>query len=293
MERTQASAAGTSRIVSSTTAFDGLAADYDESWTESALGRELRTRVWEQLGRCFPAGSRVLDLGCGTGVDACWLAGRGVTVRALDESSAMLEVARRRARSLAESLASFERCDLGQGDELEKILGEQPIDGAYSNFGALNCLPSRRSVARIVAERTPPGAWLVLVLMGPCCPIEIAVHLVRGRFTGALRRLSSGAEVRLQSSSRPLRVWYPTPARLRRELRPWWRLRRIVGLGVTLPPSDVGGRFLEDGTADGSRLFRFLARWDRRLGSFFPGTWCNDHYLAVFERSDPATGRDR
>src|SRR5262245_5069064 len=43
-----------------------------------------------------PAGLDVLDLGCGTGRDALWLAAAGATVTAIDFSEGMLDEARRK-----------------------------------------------------------------------------------------------------------------------------------------------------------------------------------------------------
>jgi SAM-dependent methyltransferase len=55
------------------------------------------------------AGKRVLDAGCGPGVYAEWLVGRGAHVVGLDVSQRMAERARRRLRDQA----SFVRADLG------------------------------------------------------------------------------------------------------------------------------------------------------------------------------------
>ena len=79
-------------------AFDTAAAGYDQTFTGTRLGRWLRARVQEHLARCFAAGDRVLELGCGTGEDALWLAARGIDVTALDASRRMLEVAAEDAR---------------------------------------------------------------------------------------------------------------------------------------------------------------------------------------------------
>ena len=53
--------------------------------------------VWRQLARAFAPGQHMLELGCGTGEDAVWLAQHGLTVTATDASSAMLEQTRRKA----------------------------------------------------------------------------------------------------------------------------------------------------------------------------------------------------
>ena len=51
--------------------------------------------------------ARVLDVGCGTGEDAVWLARQGFVVHGIDESRAMTEVARKKAEQFRSS-ATFE-----------------------------------------------------------------------------------------------------------------------------------------------------------------------------------------
>ena len=71
-----------------------MAADYDHSFSESAIGRRMRAAVWRRLDVAFQPGDRVLELNCGTGEDAVYLGRRGVRVLATDVSPAMLEVTR-------------------------------------------------------------------------------------------------------------------------------------------------------------------------------------------------------
>ena len=57
-------------------AFDRVASSYDELFTHTAIGRAQRKQVWEKLLAAFPPGSRILELNCGTGEDARFLAAR-------------------------------------------------------------------------------------------------------------------------------------------------------------------------------------------------------------------------
>ena len=78
--------------------FDALAADYDRSFTASAIGQRMRAAVWRRLDTAFAPGERVLELNCGTGEDAVHLAERGVRVLATDVSPASSPAFRARHR---------------------------------------------------------------------------------------------------------------------------------------------------------------------------------------------------
>jgi hypothetical protein len=154
----------------------------------------------------------------------------------------------------------------------------QPYDKVLANFGVLNCLAQRRTLAAALAQWVRPGGRVAFVLMSPCCPWEIAWHLGHGQVRMALRRLQSGSQAHLGEGA-SVRVWYPSPRRLCAEFAPYFRPVHAAGIGVLLPPS-----YLSPLVARWPRLFTRLARWERHLEEHFPWTWCADHYLIVLER---------
>src|SRR5579863_1932910 len=81
-----------------TAPFDAIAERYDETFTTSKIGKAQRSSVWKELEKAFRPGDRVLEIGCGTGVDACFLAERGVTVVACDSSPRMIAVTSHRVK---------------------------------------------------------------------------------------------------------------------------------------------------------------------------------------------------
>src|ERR1700691_3470451 len=76
--------------------FDAVAEEYDARFTNSLIGRAQRQSVWSEMDRLFRPGQRVLEINCGTGVDAMHLAAQGIRVMACDASPEMIAVARRR-----------------------------------------------------------------------------------------------------------------------------------------------------------------------------------------------------
>jgi SAM-dependent methyltransferase len=240
--------------------FDALAADYDRHFTATPLGTLLRERVQSRLDARFAAGDRVLELACGTGEDAVHLGRRGVRVLATDASEAMVEKARAKAVGLGETV-EVRRLAI---ENLSTLAG--PFDGAFSDFGGLNCVADPAAVGKSLAGLLRPGAPLLLCVMGPLVPWEWAGL----RF----RRLRRGGV-----DWRGITVRYPAPAALRRAFAPAFRLLRLSAVNALLPPTEW-----EAWAGRHPRLLAALARWERRLETVPPLPWLADHYLLELAR---------
>jgi SAM-dependent methyltransferase len=253
-------------------AFDGVARNYDGQFTHTALGCELRARVWQRLGARFPTNSRVLELNCGTGEDALWLAARGVTVVATDGSQAMLAVAQQKT---AGAWVEIVRLNLAQP---QADFPPVSFDGAFSNFGGLNCVADLRPLAHALSLWLKPGAALILVVMGPLCPWEIFWHLLHIQPRTAFRRWAPGGTA-ARIGKQTVKVYYLWPGELARIFAPQFRVVQLTGLGILLPPSHLG-HLVERWPG----IFQRLARLERRLAGYFPATVLNDHYVLELER---------
>jgi SAM-dependent methyltransferase len=251
--------------------FDQLALTYDARFSASDLGRILRRGVRRWLDRAFSPGQFVLELNCGTGDDALYLAGRGVRVVATDASEAMLAVARTKiAETGLANAITLRHMAIEQLDQL----GDTTFDGACSNFGGLNCVADLASVGRALAARLGPGARAVLCVMGPVVPWEWAWFLSRGAPGRAFRRFRPGGVM-----WRGMTIRYPTVGRTQRAFAPYFRVRRTGGLGVFVPPP-----YVEHWAHRHPRLLARLDRWERRVEAWPGVPWLADHYLLELER---------
>jgi ubiquinone/menaquinone biosynthesis C-methylase UbiE len=140
--------------------FDAIAERYDERFTCSKIGQAQRASVWRELEKAFRPRDCVLELGCGTGVDACFLADHGVRVVACDSSSQMIKVATRRVAEGEKS--SLVETRLMAAEDIADLRGGEAFDGAFSNFGALNCVEDLPQLARNLAALLKPGSTAVL-----------------------------------------------------------------------------------------------------------------------------------
>jgi ubiquinone/menaquinone biosynthesis C-methylase UbiE len=258
--------------------FDAIAELYDETFTASKIGRAQRASVWNKLGQVFRSGDRVVEIGCGTGVDACFLAQRGVNVIACDSSPQMIAVATRRIAE-KERLGSVSPRLLA-AEDIHTLRNDGSFDGAFSNFGALNCVQDLRSLARDLAALLNPGATALLCWMGPCCLWELAWYLAKGKPRKAFRRFHrEGVTTRVGEAN--IRVRYPSVRELARTFAPEFQLKSIKGIGVAVPPS-----YLESWVKRLPGLFDLTVRADSLL-SYCPGIRVlADHVLLEFQRED-------
>src|SRR5262249_5643784 len=147
--------------------FDAVADTYDETFTMSRIGRAQRSAVTRELDRVFCPGQRILELNCGTGVDAIHLASRGVEVTACDSSPRMIAIARHKAaRAWLNVPPDFHVLETEEIGTLSDTSQPAGFDGAYSNFAGLNCVEDLRSVSSDLARLLRPGAKAVLCLFG-------------------------------------------------------------------------------------------------------------------------------
>lgn len=258
--------------------FDNIAEQYDATFTSSTIGRIQRDSVWRELKKSFRPGDRILDIGCGTGVDARFLAERGIDVVACDSSSRMLSVAQRRIADLPR-LAGSVHLQLLPAEEISSLCDEIPFDGAFSNFGAVNCVADMAKLASDLTRILRPGANLLLCLMGPMCLWETAWYLLHGEFTKAFRRFHrSGVAARLGDGA-SVQVRYPSVRSIRRMFAPEFSLKAIRGIGVAVPPS-----YLEPWANRLPGVVKLEANADLVLGHCPGLRMFADHLLLRFER---------
>ena len=266
--------------MSSGAAFSAIAAQYDRLFTDTLIGRAQRDAVWKVLGRTFTAGDRVLELNCGTGEDARFLASRGVSVLACDISAPMVALGQARLDQLPVKLP-VEFRELAT-ERIGELAGGPPFDGAFSDFAGLNCVADLEAVATSLAALVKPGGRLVLCLCSRWCLVEILYHLGRGDGRKALRRCRGRAQARLEGL--PFTVYYPTVHQLRRVFAPRFRLRSWIGIGVAVPPS-----YLEGWVRGHPTLFRLLCRLERWVARLPMLRGAGDHVLLCLERTADET----
>lgn len=253
-DRSSPATGSDAQLLDTQRAFDSVAADYDGPRGNNELIQRMRQTLWDTLIREVPGGACLLDLGCGTGLDAVEFARRGYRVTATDWSPQMVERTRDRAVNASmESRVKAAHLGIHQLDRLDGA-----FDGIYSNLGPMNCVPDMPRVAAECARLLRPEGSLIFSVMGRICPWELGNYALRGRFKRASVRAARGA-IAVGMNHHTIWTHYYLPREFYRAFAAHFSLAGYRALSLFMPPP-----YLVD-------FYRRRPRWCARLG------WLDDH----------------
>jgi SAM-dependent methyltransferase len=268
-----------------TAAFDRLAAEYDVL-TSGEIFHLLRARTHRAFERCFDRDARVLEIGCGTGVDTRFLATRCRQVVACDPSEEMVSRAMRRvAHEGLESRVTVMPCGLQDLQSfLDALAPREPFDGIVSNFGALNCVCHLAPLGALVRRHLRPGGTVLLGVMTRLCALEAVYFALTRRVRLAGRRMHPGA-VPVPVAGVVVPTYYHRIGDVRDALGGELHLVAVEGLGVAIPPP-----YLEPRWRSLPRSIRAaVTSVDALISGWPPFNRLGDHVLLHFVK-EPAHG---
>jgi len=153
--------------------FDMRAPHYDRALTAFIGERELR-----QIRPFVPAGSNVLDYGCGTGRTTLDLLRRGCTVTAFDISREMLLIAERKSAGMKPA-----------ADQVVFITEQSELAGRTWPFitciGVLDYYPDPQPLLKLLKSHLAPGGRLVITHPNALSPLGW-LYALGSRFTVAV-----------------------------------------------------------------------------------------------------------
>lgn len=258
-------------------AFDAVAERFDERYGAWQSVAAQRRAVRASLLRAFPVGARVLEIGGGTGEDAVWLTEQDREVLLTDVSPTMVRIAGAKLRPHGAPQPVVVAAEqLGVLADARTASGMPPLDGAFTNFAALNCVSDLSPVAEGLARLVRPGGRILLVIFGVCSPGEWLVQLMRRDARAAFRRMNRG-DVSARLGGQHFVVRYHRGADIDRAFARWFVPVSRRGIGIFVPPSAA-----EPAISGHPRLLSWLERLDQLVSR--PLAMLGDHVLYQLER---------
>lgn len=251
--------------------FDAAAQSYDDTFTNSCVGKAQRAQVWRQIFKLkLSKNLNVLEINCGTGVDAKRWYELGHEVLATDISSEMVRVASEQVPKVQFTQLDVNRLDAFEGQ----------YDVIFSNFGGLNCLYTKelQSFLENAPRLLAPKGRLILVIMGKKCAWDWLYMLLKGKINARNRR-NSEESVGVTLDSVIVQSMYYTPKEISTFAKEF-QVERTRPIGLFVPPSYLAPTFENRPYVFG--LFKFL-------DSIFSFRWLSnhaDHYFISLVKKD-------
>lgn len=257
-------------------AFNSIAEVYDVDFTHSQTGALQRARVHYYLKKIvsnytMPA---VLELNCGTGEDALWLARQGCSVLATDISETMVLMAQEKVSK--SDLASKITCKVLSIEQLNELDAAVKYDVIFSDFGGLNCVAPEdfKKISLSLQGLLKPNGRFIGVIMSRFCWWETLYFTFKGQFKKAWRRQAKEAIAAPLTSTTTVDTWYYSPKEFSRLLQTQLEYQEVHPIGFMLPPS-----YLDNWFKTKPFLMQILNRLEK-ISPNFCSKW-SDHYMIV------------
>lgn len=253
--------------------FDIAAATYDNVFTHSSIGRAQRKRVQCYFEKIYSTPKHILELNCGTGEDALWLAKRGHDVVATDVSEAMVSITKEKCES--KGVISF---SLNIND-LAITSFDHQFDVVFSNFGGLNCLSKKelRSFLTCVSEKVTDNGQLVFVIMPRNCLWERLYFILKGNMKAARRRKKTDS-ILANVEDEQVPTWYYNPKEIIALASDKFKVTKVKPIGLFIPPS-----YLEPFFKSKQWFLSILVAFERCF-SFSVFSKYADHYIITLSK---------
>ncbi|MCB9136317.1 MAG: class I SAM-dependent methyltransferase [Anaerolineales bacterium] len=238
---------------SSSHAYDAISSAYDVSVSPNAW---MRNFLWEKYLDCFLPGDHILDIACGTGIDALHLARNQICVTGIDHSFGMLTQLAQ--KGITESKHIHVNTIVADFSHLP--FPKQPFfDGAISSFAGLNTATNLASFVEGISALLKPGGHLFIHMLNRFCVWEWLALLAHGRWQEAVKyptRLTF--TVSIAGIDVPHYLYSPSETYYQYFVQDF-ELFKSYGLGSLRPHTHI--RYIP------FWLVRYLEHWEKRVNT--------------------------
>jgi ubiquinone/menaquinone biosynthesis C-methylase UbiE len=253
--------------------FDKAATTYDQSFTNTLIGKLQRNLVYKIVLKHLQNTNNILEINCGTGEDAIWLAKKGFGVTATDISTEMI--------SIAESKRNVENLNFIQADinTISEQFSDKNFDLIFSNFGGLNCL-SKSELDNFISNSTnilSEKGKLILVIMPKNTLWEQLYFMLKGKFKSAFRRKKAKAIANVDGEN--VLTYYYNPKDVVSLSNTNFELIETKPIGFFIPPS-----YLEPFFKNKKKLLNSLNWLESKFKDCSFLSKYADHYILILQK---------
>jgi ubiquinone/menaquinone biosynthesis C-methylase UbiE len=260
--------------------FDSVAHDYDEHITGNSINMLLRERSLTLMKDVFCRSNKLLEIGCGSGMETLPLLKEGHDIVAVDISSEMLDIVRKKAAD--EGLSDHLITRKIKASEIESLVsefGEGHFDGCYSTYGALNCEQTLSGIPEAIHVLLRRNGKFVAGIYNKYCLSEIIGYGLSFRFKRIMKRAET--PVREGDSRFCIDVYSYSVPEVAKIFSRFFTVDRVIGVPVILPPSDLDAYARK--FSNNSERLNAIDLW---LGKRWPLSALGDHFLMVLKKKD-------
>ncbi|WP_317899331.1 class I SAM-dependent methyltransferase [Aurantibacillus circumpalustris] len=259
----------------STLSFNSYAKDYDKHFTNSPIGILQRKRVYKYLLPLLSKQKKVLEINCGTGEDAIYIAQKVKSVLATDISSEMIREGQAKKNKNNLDNVIFEISDI---NELHTKLSSS-FDLLFSDFGGLNCLSGEelKKFSTNISSSISNRGHLALVIMGKKCFWENFFYLWQGDKRYKRRNTKQGQKTEINGAQ--FLTYYHSPKEISSVFFKDFRTIKIRPIGLFVPPSYLNTYF-----ANKPILLQALNICERIFANFALFANFADHYFILLQK---------
>ncbi|MBK9415223.1 MAG: class I SAM-dependent methyltransferase [Bacteroidetes bacterium] len=255
-------------------AFTKQSPSFDKIEDENLILQYMRKRIHDHCLRYFPANAKILELNCGTGIDAVFFSNYGMKTLATDVAPGMIHALNVKIKDLnLENSISTQLCSY---TELPQF-SEGPFDVVFSDFGGLNCVSDLQPVVDGIKRNLMSGGIVTLVIMPKVCPWEILLAL-KGNFKVAFRRFKKdGAQSHLEGEF--FKTFYFSQTYIQKVFGEEFSMVKLEGLCSLVPPP-----YFEFFPKRLNATFKFLTKVENAVRFTYPFDRVADHFIITLRR---------
>ena len=256
--------------------FNKIADAFDEQDKANPIIGWMRDIVHDVYLKHFKAGDSLLELNSGTGIDAVFLAGKGISVFATDISPKMQSYLLEKINKNPE-LSNKITARPYSFYEIDKV-DKNDFDGVISNFGGLNCISDFTKLRDDLNDKIKPGGLFIAAVMNKFCPWEILYFSLKLNFKKAFRRFNKeGIDGAIDDEF--VKTFYFLPMEFGRKFEPYFKIKKIYTLGLYTPSPYMQGLYKRIGL-----LIRLWMKIDELIKGIYPFNRMGDHFIIVMEK---------